>query len=298
MKNILIVTDLEGMPNITSLSDSGVCETYFDEICKLSKWVENMGFQPYICDVHNSGKSLEGKKIENVTIYRGISGIDFSVLYDSAVLAGFHGMAGHEGVWTHTFTGEIEKAFLGDFEAGEITFFCNWLFLKGVGISAILGAHGIEEEAISMNIPYYIVSNRIEQENDMRDYILRMIKSKACCGNNIEDTIRIKLRNEEVEKILQTKASYIVEDGFVYFNNLDELVYSIEDLCISINLIKKQIVSRNIDFVKNIKRKYTAEVLERLRGISLLDKGLDELKEEDLLSIQQIIEDEDYKKFA
>ena len=167
-----------------------------------------------------------------------------------------------------------------------------------MGISAILGAHGIEEEAISMNIPYYIVSNRIEQENDMRDYILRMIKSKACCGNNIEDTIRIKLRNEEVEKILQTKASYIVEDGFVYFNNLDELVYSIEDLCISINLIKKQIVSRNIDFVKNIKRKYTAEVLERLRGISLLDKGLDELKEEDLLSIQQIIEDEDYKKFA
>lgn len=250
MEKVLVVSDLEGISTISSLSDSTNYIQYAEEINIVSNKVRNQGYEVYICDVHNGGTLLKEQTILATKIYYGLQNIDFKIDYDYAILLGFHGRAGDSGIWVHSFKEEIKNVYLERDVVGEVGVICTWLNNKGIQVVQIIGAEGIEEEAKFLNVTYSVVKKQNGIANPIDEVIDSIVFTKKKLMSKCEKKVQVEFVNPDI-------AYYLVDRGFkinnkreIVFDNLEIFIKQMDYFCTCINNAILDIYQRNMAYIK------------------------------------------------
>ena len=142
----LIVADIEGVHGVYNLTDTkrnAELLTKEVETCILALHNCNIT-RITVCDSHNKGNSicldtLSKYNIELLSQLHSLAELEHED-YDFAILIGFHGMNGSDGILAHTLRPDIRGVRLANgVEIGEVELICRWLGHLNIPVILVVG---------------------------------------------------------------------------------------------------------------------------------------------------------------
>jgi hypothetical protein len=225
-----------------------------------------------ICDAHDKGDNIIrsrfnlGLSYPEVIIVSQLWNIDFGDGFDFAMLTGFHGMNGKDGILPHTWRPDVEKATVNDIEIGEVGILIKWLREKCVPVIFVCGDDASISEALAVkpNIDVFSVKRLgyIPTDEDiyrsLKNAISEAVKKYKfeCALMEKYDRTEIKLFliNNNLLRFVSNKNA--VRDSFLLYNNCSELISAFPLLCEDLNRASSIIINENILFIKQMRDEF------------------------------------------
>ncbi len=269
--NILILTDLEGVIGYTISSD-------IEQI--LNHWVKNLSIVTNflykhqkdvsitICDTHNNGfycSEIEKRmNDERISIIGGIKPmLEILSSFDAGLLIGFHGKAGAEGKYSHSFRYDFVNIFCETMNrsVGEIYLFSRLLESYKIPVFFVSG-EGFFEDELKPHCVYYRtgIARNIEEDyllftqkiNLSINFFFSSVAFNEDPKNNFEEgTITVELDNlDKVQYASQN--GFEIENNQIAFKDVASFFSNIVQLSYLMNEANKEIYRNNIAFARSL----------------------------------------------
>lgn len=263
---------MEGITGVKDLKDSLINnELITKEIMIFVSSLKELGVSSItVCDAHDKGDNIIRARFNfgypEVIINSQLWNIDFSDGYDFAMLSGFHGMNGKDGVLPHTWRPDIEKATANDIEIGEVGILIKWLHEKGVPVIFVCGDNAAISEALEEkpNMDVFSVKRNCYIPTDEDTYkSLENAISEAVKKFKFEYISMEKLDRTEIKLFLINNNIFdfvtnrnAVHDNFLLYNNCSEFVSALPLLCDDLNRASRTIFNENILFIRQMRDEF------------------------------------------
>jgi len=280
MTHALILADIEGIISINDLSEDEKSRELFTQEVELyiKTLLENSVDKITVCDAHNKGNMILpriAKDNDNVKLVSQVRSVSFEEKYDFAIMVGYHGMEGSNGIWSHTYRYDIKRISvynkkLGiNIPIGEVEVNTRWLGHHGIPVIFVSGDREATYEANQFN-PY-------RQASCVRTlFQIDEIKTEPLWGklaDNLKSAIRLEwdlcLSQDDspvlVEFYHSEMADALASKGYtkpnnpdggegIIFRNCAELVSEIHKLADHLNRIGYETETTNIAFLKEVRK--------------------------------------------
>lgn len=272
----LILADLEGIYGIYSLVDEvkskeAYCaelKTYIDVL--IESGIEKID----VCDIHDQGNLLFDLipiyNNERIRIRSTIASLEDDDRYEFAILVGFHGMAGSNGILPHTLRYNFKEVlsysekFKRYIPIGEVEIYSRYLASKGIPVILVAGDREAVYEANCFNTHrttccvkslYEIESlERLNVEQKIRGSLREALKSdyQACLARD-DESVFILFNNDDMVEYLKEHDYNVRDDALVYKNCYQFIaeVYALLDHLIEFD---RECVTVNCAFLRDVKK--------------------------------------------
>ena len=214
--------------------------------------------QIYLCDVHNGGEYCN-RLIEpygdNITIINKPWDIDFTTCFDMGILTGFHPMNGVVGNYAHSFRYEFSHLiYQYAIHLGELGIFARWLINHGIQIVFISGHQNSFAEVQDIQCKKIATQDtNPDFVFDRSEFASELVNSSRRSKFNLSENIyqgclSVDFKSDINSYIQKKFSSHIKNDehGSLLFENIDEFIFSIDEICTLLNAR----LSRNYNVIK------------------------------------------------
>ncbi len=306
MEKILIIADMEGCIGLYDLKDYFLgCSLMREEITRVLTYLNTIGkYDITVVDSHDNGENVGelGKKYSNVQFVSHLWNMKDVGQYDYAILIGFHGMCGVDGIMAHTLRPEISALYVGDYQCGEVTLLIDWLAYYEVKTIFVSGDLSVQDEIQKYDCLFYATkSNEDLRKKESVDLEIRysqlltrlseaMDRRKICKKiKHCSSEVKVKFRKGCLTELLP-RTIFKVKNEMVFFDNTKQFIDELYAFCQYINAgqswIKHTMVSIQITFAKCMRPEDIGQQSdEKLKR--LLAKKVDKLSLGDYLYLQR-----------
>lgn len=259
----LIIADLEGIIGIKNIYDKEHCETCLcKELLKYVKYLKTnySGVEITICDCHNNGQTILALQniLSECHIVSCVWNIDFDIIYDFALLVGFHAMSMKSSPFSHSFRPEIRQAKLGLKTVGELSLFANYLFYYNIPLLFAGGDAECIDEISYMPCGKFSTSNRPIEilYKQLDDYLGTALINTIPFIQYRNENVSIEFFNSDLIDILSRKGYKEYNEKYIKFENVFYFFQAIQTFCYDIIQSVQYIYKRNTKILKDYILKY------------------------------------------
>ncbi len=273
----LILADLEGIYNIYSLDDETRCKALYCEEVRIyiDALIESGIERIDVCDIHDQGNLLFDLipiyNSEKIRILSTIANLDGDTEYEFAILVGFHGMAGSNGILPHTLRFNFRKVlsysetFKRYIPIGEVEIYSRYLAGKGIPVIMVSGDREAVYEANCFNVHRKtccvksLYANRRLERSRMEKRVRACMREaleldyKTCLSND-DANIYILFYNEDAVEYLK-EHGYNSRDNALFYENCYKFISEAYILLDYIIEFDKECLVVNRAFLQSVRKR-------------------------------------------
>ncbi len=266
-RNILILSDLEGVIGIYDLNDSEYCKNMYEKELTIIFDTILLREQSniYFCNMHdNGGMNLNLKHLyPQINFIDNFLSIDFSIRYDCSMFFGFHSMGGTDGILSHSFRDDIMEVNIGNKIVGELQIYINWLSYYKIPVILVSCDDVAMEEIKKVNCIKNI-SKYKENRNESLEYLYNRLKENILLSLELplknteydDSNISIKFINDDFLKYFES-INYDLKENYICYYDTLEFIDDMINLSNILNEASQKEYLLISSFVKNLRMNYS-----------------------------------------